>query len=306
VPYAEFGHIRLCYEVSGPEAGETLLLIHGLGAQLIAWYPGFCQALEEQGFRVIRFDARDVGLSTKLGDDAVYELSDMAADAFALLDALGIDRVHLIGQSMGGLVAQLMAIERPERVKSVCTIYSAPSPAFLIEDDEEVRAVLNQPPARDRDSAIRRWIQNERLSGLDGFDQPWIEEFAAAVYDRGYCPEGFQRQARALRNCRDLTPELGQLKVPLAVIHGRNDRMISFQGGVATAMAVPNAELHVYADMGHQVKPDLWNDFVRVIVRNTSRADTHPSSASNEPQGAQRASPVRAKDGIDEMQTTFN
>ena len=281
MPYAESAQLRLWYEVSGPEDGEPLVLIHGLGAQLIAWYPGFCRVLEEHGFRVIRFDNRDVGLSSKLDHGAEYDLSDMAGDVVGLLDALALRSVHLVGQSMGGLVAQLVAASYPERIRSLCTIYSAPSPAYLLKDDPEVRAVLEQPPATDRESAIRQWIHSERISGLDGLEEAWVEELAAAIYDRSYCPSEFERQARALRRCPDLTDRLGSVSVPTVVIHGRDDRLISFLGDIATAVAIPDAELHVYADMGHQVRPDLWSDFARVIARNAFRA-----AASRDAHGA--------------------
>lgn len=274
MPHANLNGIQLCFELSGPEDGEPLLLIHGLGAQLIAWYPGFCRALEGQGFRVIRFDNRDVGLSSKLDDQPVYSLEDMACDVVGLLDTLALPSVHVVGQSMGGLIAQLLALLQPERVRSLCTVYSAPSPAHLVDDDPEVRAVLDQPRATDRQSAIRQWIRNERLSRLDGLDEDWIEEFASAIYDRNYCPDGLERQARALRSCPDLSEHLFQVKVPTAVIHGRDDRLISFRGGIATALAVPGAELHLYADMGHQLKPDLWTDYVQVITRNAIRSKT--------------------------------
>ncbi|MEA5456766.1 alpha/beta hydrolase [Sinomonas sp. JGH33] len=284
MPYADVGEVRLCYEASGPPAGEPLVLIHGLGAQLVAWYPGFCRALEEQGFRVIRVDNRDIGLSSKMDHAPHYTLEDMARDVVGLLDALGLPSAHVAGQSMGGMIAQILAASHPQRVRSLCVIYSAPSPAYLIEDDEEAMAVLDQGPAPDRESAIRRWIDSERISGLDGFDEEWVAEFAAAIYDRSYCPEGFERQARALRTCRDLTGMLQGVKVPTAVIHGRNDRLISFRGGIASALAIPDAELHVYSGMGHQVKPGLWGDFVHVIARTAQRGiDQNAAAPTDQP-----------------------
>jgi pimeloyl-ACP methyl ester carboxylesterase len=304
MPYANLGHVRLWYELSGPEDGEPLLLIHGLGAQLIAWYPGFCEGLGKQGFRIIRFDARDIGLSSKMDTAPVYGLEDMASDVVGLLDSLELPSVHVVGQSMGGMVAQLLAISHPERVRSLCTIYSAPSPSYLIDDDEEVRAVLDQPAATDRESAIRQWILSEQLSGLEGLDEDWVEEFAAAIYDRNYCPEGFQRQARALRSCPDLSERLSTLTTPTAVIHGCDDRLISFHGGIATAVAVPGAELHVYARMGHQVKPELWGDFIRVISRNAMRASGHDSNSqetSRSETASARASDVRREEAAQRM-----
>jgi pimeloyl-ACP methyl ester carboxylesterase len=122
-----------------------------------------------------------------------------------------------------------------------------------------------------REEAIRQWIETERQSGLDGLDEVWIRDFAAAIYDRDYDPAGFRRQARALLAAPDLRPGLARLTMPTAVIHGRDDRLISYQGGIATAAAAPGAELHVYAGMGHQVAPRLWSEFVRVIARNIER-----------------------------------
>ena len=271
MPYADLGHVRLCYEVSGPADGEPLLLIHGLGAQMIAWYPGFCRALEAAGFRVIRFDNRDVGLSSKLDDAAEYSLGDMASDVVGLLGELGLDSVHLVGQSMGGMIAQELAISHRERVRSLCSIYSAPSAEYLT-DDETFWAILERPEELDRDQAILHWIETERLSGLEGFDDASIYDFAAAIYDRNYCPHGLRRQAQAMLKGADRSAGLAQLSVPTAVIHGRDDRVVSYTGGVATALAVPDAELHLYAGMGHQVTPRLWSDFVGVIARNVQRA----------------------------------
>ncbi|MHC6595119.1 alpha/beta fold hydrolase [Arthrobacter sp. C152] len=280
--YADVGSAQLCYETSGPADGEPLVLIHGLGAQLIAWYPGFCQKLEAAGFRVIRVDNRDVGLSSKHpGLD--YSLWDMAEDIAGLLDTLGIESAHVAGASMGGMIAQLLAASRPDRVRSLCVMFSAPGPAYLSDNDEEVRCVLEQQPATDRESAIQQWITSERISGLEGLDESWIEEFAASIYDRSYSPDGFERQARALRSSPDLSELLQSISAPTAVIHGRNDRLISFQGGIASAQAIPDSELHVYADMGHQVKPELWDDFVRVIARTASRASSHKKGRDRRP-----------------------
>ncbi|MFD9664520.1 alpha/beta fold hydrolase [Rhodococcus sp. NPDC059968] len=296
MPYANIGPIELCYEITGPEDGEPLLLIHGLGAQLVAWYPGFCRALEDEGFRVIRFDNRDVGLSSKLNDTPDYHLQDMTSDVEGLLVTLGLDAVHVVGQSMGGMIAQQLAIAHPERVRSLCSIYSAPSTEFLTQ---ELQAVLQRPPILDREGTIRQWIETERLSGLDGFDESRIYDFAAAIYDRSYCPAGFERQSRALLTAPDQRPGLAQLTIPMAVIHGRDDRLISYRGGIATAMAVPGAELHLYAGMGHQVTPHLWSDYVRVITRNIERAEPDrteiPTAAMPYPTSGDRgdASPVR-------------
>jgi pimeloyl-ACP methyl ester carboxylesterase len=271
MPYAPVGSIELYYELSGPEDGEPLVLIHGLGAQLIAWYPGFCELLEDAGFRVIRFDNRDAGLSTKL-DGTPYELQDMADDIVGLLDHLGVESAHVTGISMGGMLAQQVGISHPDRVRSLCIICSTPSNDFLIFE-EEVQEVRNRPPARTREEGIQQYIEQERISGLDDLSEEWIQEFAAAVYDRGYHPKGQARQYTAVLDSPDRTHALKDVRIPTVVVHGRDDRLISFRGGIAIAEAVPDAELLVLADMGHQVRPRLWPEIVGAIRRTADRAD---------------------------------
>jgi pimeloyl-ACP methyl ester carboxylesterase len=139
--------------------------------------------------------------------------------------------------------------------------------------DEEVWRIRGELPAAGREEAIAQFIRRERLSGLDGFDDDYVRQFAAAVYDRSYCPEGAERQAKACGSAKDRRPELAKLHMPVAVIHGLNDRLLSYQGGVATALAIPEAELHLYAGMGHQLPPRLYPDFVRVISRTAERAE---------------------------------
>lgn len=279
MPYADLGDVSLCYEVTGNARGQPLVLIHGLGAQMIAWYPGFCALLEEAGFRVIRFDNRDVGLSTKIDSttsDPPYTIHDMARDVVGLLDHLGDTSAHLVGQSMGGMIAQQVAISFPDRVRSLTSIYSAPSSGFTT-NDPEVRETRNRRAPSDRTGAIAHWIECERLSGLDGLDAQWIETFAADVYDRSYCPDGAERQMKAVRAAPDRRANLGSLRLPAAVIHGLDDRLISFHGGVATALAIPGAELHLYADMAHQLTPRLWPEYVGVVTRTASRQAGEPS-----------------------------
>jgi len=282
VSYAELDGVTLCYEVSGPAQGEPLVLINGHGDQMISWLPGFCALLEAEGFRLIRFDNRDVGLSTKFDaadPQAPYTIEDMAADVDQLIGYLEYDSAHIVGRSMGGMIAQQLAISFPHRVRSLCCLYSMPSIDFLV-NDPEAQALARRPPARDRDSAIQQFVERKRL-GSDGFDDDWLRDFAAQLYDRNYCPEGVARQSAAFARQRDRLPELAKLRVPTAVVHGRDDRLLSFQGGIATALAVPGAELHVYAGMGHELRPDLWPDFVRVIARNAGRSVHVPRSTSD-------------------------
>jgi pimeloyl-ACP methyl ester carboxylesterase len=274
VPYAELDGVSLYYEVSGPADGDPLVLIAGFGAQLLSWYPGFCELLEAEGFRVVLFDNRDVGLSQKFENDvgaSTYTLVDMAGDVARLIDHLGYGSAHVVGQSMGGMIAQQLAISFPERVRSLCSLYAVPTFGFFV-DDAEVQALRSRTPGDGRDDRIRHWIDEQRVSGLDGLDDDFVEELGAAIHDRCYYPEGKVRHLAALQSSPDRTSALAELRIPTVVIHGRNDRLLDFNGGIATALAVPGAELHLFADMGHQVKPELWSDFVRAIVRNADRA----------------------------------
>jgi pimeloyl-ACP methyl ester carboxylesterase len=271
VPHVQTPSLRLYHELEGDPAGPPLVLIAGQSAQLTSWRPELRQLLIEQGFRVILFDNRDVGLSTKWESGGLYEISDMANDVAELLDALQIDAAHIVGQSMGGMVAQQLTIDHPTRVLSLCSIYSAPSIEHLV-DDPEVWAIREQEHATDREGAIAQYIERETLSGLAEYTPEWIRAHAEATYDRCYYPEGADRQIAAVRRSPDRTPGLRQVKVPTAVLHGLADRLIDTSGGYATALAVPGAELHTYADMGHQLVPSLFEDYVRVITRNIRRA----------------------------------
>jgi pimeloyl-ACP methyl ester carboxylesterase len=274
VPYAQLEGVSLYYEATGPANGDPLVLIAGFGAQLLSWYPGFCRLLEAEGFRVVRFDNRDVGLSQKFESedlDPAYTLVDMARDVAELINHLGYTSAHVVGQSMGGMIAQQLAISFPERVRSLCSLYAVPTFGFFVDDDE-VRELRSRTPGGDRDDRIRHWIDEQRVSGLDGLDDEFVEELAAAIHDRCYYPEGKVRHLGAMQSSLDRTSALAELRVPTVVIHGRSDRLLDFNGGIATALAVRGAELHVFADMGHQVKPELWPDFVRAIVRNADRA----------------------------------
>lgn len=272
MPYADLGEIELCYQVSGPVDGRPLLLVHGLGAQMTAWYPGFCQTLEHAGFRLIRFDNRDAGLSSDLEGRPAYTLRDMADDAIGLLDHLGYESVHVAGQSMGGMIAQELAIHRPGRIRSMCSIYSAPNASYLAGDETFWSEIQSRAPLS-REHAAEEWIATERRSGLDGFSERTLYDFATALVDRSYRPKGLARQMHAMCSAPDRTEALSSITTPTAVIHGLEDRVVDYRGGIATASAVPNAELHLYSAMGHQITPHLWPDFTHLITRTADRAD---------------------------------
>ena len=273
MPYADLATATLYYEVSGPEDGPPLLLIHGLGAQIVMWDPRLVALFEQAGFRVITFDNRDVGLSSTSSAD--FGLSDMADDARDLVKHLGLDQVHVAGQSLGGMIAQLVAISYPEIVLSMTSIYSAPSRDFIVNDADAMQD-RQMEPAVSWEEAVQQFIARERVSGFDGLDESWIRRYAEKVISRDYEREASHHgrliQMRATMGAPDRTADLAKLDMPVAVIHGRNDPLISFAGGVATAQAVPDAELHVFAGMRHQLRPDLWPDYVRIVQRNAARA----------------------------------
>lgn len=273
MPFASHGPIKLCYQTTGPEDGQPMVLIHGLGAQMIAWYPGFVELLHRAGFRVTRFDNRDAGLSTKLANGASYELSDMADDTAALIDHLGTGPVHVVGQSMGGMIAQELAVRHPGHLQSLNLIYTSPSARF-IDQSAAVLAILGEAPATDRAGAIRQHIAREYVSGMEGMSREWIETHAAEVVDRDYSPEAAGRQHAATFSWGGVGAALGTITVPSSVIHGRQDPHLNWRGAVAIAASIPNAELHVYADMRHQVPPRLWPDVVAAVARTVNRSHT--------------------------------
>jgi pimeloyl-ACP methyl ester carboxylesterase len=277
MPFVQLRNMRLCYRRAGDPTAPPALLIAGQGAQLISWHPDFIDRLVKAGFHVITFDNRDVGLSTKCESQPEYDLQDMANDTAGLLDELGVRSAHVVGQSMGGMVAQQLAISHPDHVASLCSIYSAPSPDYLTKDPQ-IWATRNQTPAPDRESRILRYIENERISGLREFSEEEIRSYAETTIDRCYHPQGGDRQMAAIHRSGDRTDLLANLRMPTSVIHGLDDRLIDVAGGIATAVSVPNAELHVFADMGHQILPSLWPDYVRVIERTARRAKEPLSS----------------------------
>lgn len=271
MPHVQTSDLQLYYELEGDPAGPPLVLIAGQSAQLTSWHPDFRHLLIEQGFRVILFDNRDVGLSTKWQAGGRYEISDLANDVADLLDGLELEAAHIVGQSMGGMIAQQLTIEHPARVLSLCSVYSTPSIEHLASAPE-VWAIREQEPATDREGAIAQYIQRESIGGLAEYTPEWIRNHAEATYDRCYFPAGADRQMAAVRRAPDRTSGLRQVNVPTVVLHGLADRLIDVSGGYATALAVPGAELHTYADMGHQLVPSLFEEYVRVITRNVHRA----------------------------------
>jgi pimeloyl-ACP methyl ester carboxylesterase len=294
---AQANGIEIVYETIGDPSNPPLLLVMGLGMQLIHWDRELCDQLAERGFHVIRFDNRDSGRSTKIDAPvpnmrramlglrfhAPYLLEDMADDAFGLLDHLGIDAAHVVGASMGGMIAQAMAIKRPERVLSLTSIMSTTGERRAGRPKLRVWGLLMRQAPRERDAYIERFVRIFRIIGSPGFplEEERIRELAAATYDRGHHVAGTARQLAAILASGDRTEQLRSLRVPTTVIHGRSDPLVPFRGGRATAAAIPNARLIAIPGMGHDLPRGVWRQLIDAIVETAGRAA--PASVASEP-----------------------
>lgn len=277
--------IEIEYETFGSSANAAVLLVSGFTAQLLMWPADFCRLIADSGFHVIRFDNRDCGLSTKLDGKAVdtdgviraalldeqvpavpYTLSHMAADAVGLLDALGIDRAHVVGGSMGGMIVQVMAIEHPSRVASLTSIMSnSGEPEYGQPTPEAMEALVAAPPT-DREAYIessKNWMvwQSRKYSSVE---QNRID--AAASFDRSFYPEGAPRQLAAIYASGRRTDGMRAISAPTLVIHGTDDTLIAPSGGQRAAELIPNAKLDMIDDMGHDLPRPLWSRITGSII----------------------------------------
>jgi pimeloyl-ACP methyl ester carboxylesterase len=279
--------IELYYEQDGDLSGEPLLLIMGLGSQLIAWPPALVADLASRGFRVIRFDDRDCGLSTHLDgiplnpiwrpDQAPYFLTNMADDAASLLDHLGVTKAHVVGASMGGMIAQLLTIHYPTRVSSLCSIMSTTGNPGVGQPTPEAAAAVAEPVPQEREAAIDHIAHVLAIIGSQTrpLDPEEARRQAGEAYDRAFYPEGTQRQSRAIFAAKNRTKDLGNVEVPAVVIHGVEDSLINISGGRATAEAIPTAAACVEVEgMGHDLPEHTWTMIADLVEQNTRRADT--------------------------------
>jgi pimeloyl-ACP methyl ester carboxylesterase len=285
---AQTGGIEIVYETIGDPSHPPLLLVMGLGMQLIHWETEFCEQLAERGFFVIRFDNRDAGLSTKVHApvpslframagfevDAPYRLEDMADDAFGLLDHLGIEAAHLVGVSMGGMIAQTMAIARPERVLSLTSIMSTTGERRVGRPKLRVWTVLTRRAPKDKDAYVEYFTRVFRMIGSKRFprDEARMRELAAATYERGHHPAGTGRQLAAIMASGDRTEKLRRVSVPTTVIHGRGDPLVPFRAGRATARAIPGAKLIAIPGMAHDLPRELWPTIIDAVAETAARA----------------------------------
>ena len=282
--------IELAYQEMGDADGEPLILVMGLATQMIAWDEGFCSLLAERGFRVIRFDNRDIGRSTKIDSagmpsrvdmlsgrraSAAYLLRDMARDTAGLMDHLGIDSAHVVGASMGGMIAQTMAIEHPERLRSMVSIMSTTGSRWVGTPSYKAFGILLGAPPKGRDAVIARGIKTFKTIGSPGFpfDEERIRDVAGRSYDRGHSIAGVLRQLHAITASGDRTQALHDVDVPTTVIHGTRDPLVRPSGGRATAKAIPGARLRMIDGMGHDLPRAVWPDVVEAIAANAARAE---------------------------------
>lgn len=292
VRVAAAGSVQLAYETFGEPARPPLVLIMGLATQMLGWPDAFCTALADAGHHVIRFDNRDIGLSTHFDDapavdvaqllsgdasSAAYTLSDMSRDTVGLLDALRIESAHVVGASMGGAIAQTIAIEHPQRLRSLTSIMSTTGDPAVGQPTPKAMAVLMAPRPTARQGAIDHVVANYRVIGSPGyeFDEAGLRERTARSYDRANDPAGVLRQLAAVVASGDRTARLREVRLPTLVLHGREDPLATMSGGVATAETIPGAELVLFDGMGHDLPVELWPAIIERIsglVRRAERA----------------------------------
>jgi len=277
MPRAKNGDVELEYETFGDANPETVILINGLGSQMTRWPEAFCEKLTARGYRVIRFDNRDVGLSSWL-EGKSYVLKDMADDVVAVLDAAGVKKAHVAGVSMGGMITQKVAISHPDRVLSITSIMAAPAAnPPILQSTPEAAAVLNVPPPdpkADFEAFVAAGMRNARTIGSPAYpwDEDALRERVVSEYRRAFNPAGVARQRAAIGADGDRTEDLKTLKVPAVVMHGADDPLVMPIGGELTAKAIPGAELRIIPGMGHDLPPGLYDIFIDAITAAAARA----------------------------------
>ncbi len=289
MPRARVNGLELEYDTFGSPGDPPIVLVMGLGAQMVTWETGFCALLADGGFHVVRFDNRDIGLSTYLdelpapdlaalaaGDltSVPYTLSDLASDVTGLCDALGFRRAHVVGASLGGMIVQQLAIDSPERLLSLTSIMSTTGDPSVGHPEPAAMAGLTRPPAATREQAIEDSVTWFTLVGSPGHpsDDDFLRMKATRNYDRANHPAGALRQAAAVVASGDRTAKLRQVRVPSLVIHGESDPLINVSGGKATAEAIPGAELLLFPGMGHELPRQLWPAIATAIIEHVRKA----------------------------------
>jgi pimeloyl-ACP methyl ester carboxylesterase len=288
--------VQLCYQTFGSPGGDPLVLVMGLGGPMTWWDPELCTMLAETGFHVVRFDNRDTGRSSRSrgrvsrsqlvrsflgrGGRPPYTLSDLAADAFGLMDHLGWETAHVAGVSMGGMIAQTMAIDQPRRVRSLTSIMSTLGKRTVGWQHPAILPALIGPRAAGREAYVVSSTKMWHLIGSPGFpsDDAKVRSRAEETFDRGVSASGVMRQMLAVLNQPNRARSLASLRIPAAVVHGSADKMVHVSGGRATAQAIPGAELLVIDGMGHDLPAELFETFTEVIRRTADRAGRDAAS----------------------------
>ena len=287
--------ITLEYDTFGEPDAEPVLLIMGLGIQMTGWAPEFCEALARQGYYVIRFDNRDIGLSTKFDHlptpgrlrffaslalklplRAPYALADMADDAAGLLDALELESAHIVGASMGGMIAQLVAYRHPERTRSLTSLMSSSGDRRLPAADRDVaqHIFFTRPPAHDRDLLIRHMVRSRSIIASPAYprsDEDW-RDIVVASLERSFYPQGFGRQLAAVIADGSRVRRLARIRVPTLVVHGSHDPLVPVEHGVDTASHIPGARLEIIDGMGHDLPPQLDETLTSLIAEHARSA----------------------------------
>ena len=289
------GDVELCFETFGDPSQPALLLTMGLATQMIGWHEDFCAALADRGFHVIRYDNRDVGRSQSMNGRtptllqllrrdrraAAYTLDDMAADGIGLLDHLGIERAHVMGASMGGMIAQTMAARHHDRVLSRVSMMANTGARWSGEPSPRLYPVLLKPAPRDREAYLDHAVWVFSKIGSPGFppDEADLRGLAGQSYDRGINPAGTGRQLAAIIASGDRTPLLRTISVPTLVIHGKRDRLVPLSGGRATAAAIPGSRRLIVDGMGHDIPRGAWPRMLDAIEQNAARARSPAAAA---------------------------
>jgi pimeloyl-ACP methyl ester carboxylesterase len=300
MPRAQANGIELEYETFGRSSARPLVLIMGLGAQMVLWDEDFCEALAARDFFVVRFDNRDIGLSTHLDDaevpnvwtaiqrsmtnqpvDAPYTLAEMADDTVYLMAALGLERAHVVGASMGGMIAQTLAIRHPERLLTLTSIMSTTGNPEVPPATPDAMRVLMTPVPSEREAYVERSVASWRVIGSPGFpfDEARVRRRAGRSFDRAFHPAGVARQLVAIIASGNRKEALRSVTTPTLVIHGDADPLARIEGGRDTAAAIPGAELLIIEGMGHDLPRGAWPRIIDAIDALASKASPRAADA---------------------------
>jgi pimeloyl-ACP methyl ester carboxylesterase len=291
MPYAHNGAVDIYYETFGAPSDAGLLLVNGLGSQSINYADAWCEKFAAEGFFVIRFDNRDVGLSTKFDDFAPdfrgvvqakaegkeprvpYDVHDMARDAIVVLDAAGVARAHVMGFSMGGMIVQTLALDHPDRLLSMTSVMSSTGDTDVGRPSPEAQKLFMAGAPTDRASYIERYLENIRTWGSPAhYDEDRVRAMAAAAFDRCFSPAGQARQMMAIAAGDSRTAALRDVRIPALVLHGSEDKLIDPSGGRRTAEAIPGARFVLLDGMGHDYPPAYWDEIVHLVTEHARAA----------------------------------